>query len=142
VRKPHTSTADLLTWSETPISDSPAPPSSATRSHQVILKICVFLLFFFWVCLVIEKFVIFFFWGWLVIEKNLIFFLGLVHNWKIYDFFVWGWLVIEKVMIFLFCLAVGWDQQGGVWGSGDRWRSWELKQTVRSKSLLSLLIFS
>ncbi|WJX32673.1 hypothetical protein P8452_20971 [Trifolium repens] len=34
VRKPHTSTADLLTWSETPISDSPAPPSSATRSHQ------------------------------------------------------------------------------------------------------------
>ncbi|CAJ2644377.1 uncharacterized protein LOC123896973 [Trifolium pratense] len=34
VRKPHTSTADLLTWSETPIADSPAPPSSATRSHQ------------------------------------------------------------------------------------------------------------
>ncbi|KAK7282810.1 hypothetical protein RIF29_11879 [Crotalaria pallida] len=34
VRKPHTSTADLLTWSETPLSDSPAPPSSASRSHQ------------------------------------------------------------------------------------------------------------
>ncbi|GAU34805.1 hypothetical protein TSUD_394310 [Trifolium subterraneum] len=34
VRKPHTSTADLLTWSETPLADSPAPPSSATRSHQ------------------------------------------------------------------------------------------------------------
>ncbi|ESW08235.1 hypothetical protein PHAVU_009G030300 [Phaseolus vulgaris] len=34
VRKPHTSTADLLTWSETPISDSPPPPSSASRSHQ------------------------------------------------------------------------------------------------------------
>lgn len=34
VRKPHTSTADLLVWSETPINDSPAPPSSATRSHQ------------------------------------------------------------------------------------------------------------
>ncbi|KAL2339901.1 hypothetical protein Fmac_007841 [Flemingia macrophylla] len=34
VRKPHTSTADLLTWSETPPSDSPAPPSSALRSHQ------------------------------------------------------------------------------------------------------------
>ncbi|KAJ1386833.1 hypothetical protein SESBI_40455 [Sesbania bispinosa] len=29
VRKPHTSTADLLTWSETPPADSPAPPSSA-----------------------------------------------------------------------------------------------------------------
>jgi len=35
VRKPHTSTADLLVWSETPINDSPPPPSSATRSHQV-----------------------------------------------------------------------------------------------------------
>ncbi|XP_004500620.1 uncharacterized protein [Cicer arietinum] len=34
VRKPHTSTADLLTWSETPISDSPALASSAPRSHQ------------------------------------------------------------------------------------------------------------
>ncbi|KAF7816963.1 N-lysine methyltransferase [Senna tora] len=38
VRKPHASTADLLTWSETPTSDSPAPGSaasrSATRSHQ------------------------------------------------------------------------------------------------------------
>ncbi|KAI9097739.1 hypothetical protein K1719_025510 [Acacia pycnantha] len=33
VRKPHTSTADLLTWSETPPSDSPAP-ASAARSHQ------------------------------------------------------------------------------------------------------------
>lgn len=39
VRKPHTSTADLLTWSETPPADSPAvatPASrSAARSHQV-----------------------------------------------------------------------------------------------------------
>lgn len=35
MRKPHTSTADLLVWSETPINDSPAPPSSNTRSHQV-----------------------------------------------------------------------------------------------------------
>ncbi|TKY74365.1 Alpha-ketoglutarate-dependent dioxygenase alkB-like 2 [Spatholobus suberectus] len=34
VRKPHASTADLLTWSETPPADSPAPPSSAVRSHQ------------------------------------------------------------------------------------------------------------
>ncbi|KAK4276807.1 hypothetical protein QN277_014914 [Acacia crassicarpa] len=34
VRKPHTSTADLLTWSETPPSDSPAPGSAAVRSHQ------------------------------------------------------------------------------------------------------------
>ncbi|PQM42834.1 uncharacterized protein Pyn_34960 [Prunus yedoensis var. nudiflora] len=37
VRKPHTSTADLLTWSETPLTDSPLPSSasrSATRSHQ------------------------------------------------------------------------------------------------------------
>ncbi|CAL5202872.1 unnamed protein product [Lathyrus oleraceus] len=34
VRKPHTSTADLLTWSETPIADLPAPGSSASRSHQ------------------------------------------------------------------------------------------------------------
>ncbi|KAK7410532.1 hypothetical protein VNO78_01375 [Psophocarpus tetragonolobus] len=34
VRKPHASTADLLTWPETPISDSPATPSSAPRSHQ------------------------------------------------------------------------------------------------------------
>lgn len=34
MRKPHTSTADLLTWSETPPSDSPAPASSAPRSHQ------------------------------------------------------------------------------------------------------------
>ncbi|XP_054788896.1 uncharacterized protein LOC129294494 isoform X1 [Prosopis cineraria] len=33
VRKPHSSTADLLTWSETPPSDSPAP-GSAARSHQ------------------------------------------------------------------------------------------------------------
>ncbi|MED6204097.1 hypothetical protein PIB30_005823 [Stylosanthes scabra] len=33
VRKPHTSTADLLVWSETPPTDSPAP-SSALRSHQ------------------------------------------------------------------------------------------------------------
>ncbi|KAE9609038.1 hypothetical protein Lal_00020658 [Lupinus albus] len=32
VRKPHTSTADLLTWSETPLSDSPLPHSSASRS--------------------------------------------------------------------------------------------------------------
>ncbi|XP_059461062.1 uncharacterized protein LOC132190172 isoform X1 [Corylus avellana] len=38
VRKPHTSTADLLTWSENPPADSPAVGSaasrSATRSHQ------------------------------------------------------------------------------------------------------------
>lgn len=33
VRKPHTSTADLLTWSENPPEISPAPASSA-RSHQ------------------------------------------------------------------------------------------------------------
>lgn len=33
VRKPHTSTADLLTWSETPPSDSPAAARSA-RPHQ------------------------------------------------------------------------------------------------------------
>ncbi|XP_047957278.1 uncharacterized protein LOC125202844 [Salvia hispanica] len=33
VRKPHTSTADLLTWSENPPEISPAPPSAA-RSHQ------------------------------------------------------------------------------------------------------------
>lgn len=33
VRKPHTSTADLLTWSENPPEISPAPVSSA-RSHQ------------------------------------------------------------------------------------------------------------
>ncbi|CAH8390570.1 unnamed protein product [Eruca vesicaria subsp. sativa] len=35
VRKPHTSTADLLTWSEAPPSDSPSSASrSAVRSHQ------------------------------------------------------------------------------------------------------------
>ncbi|XP_062030041.1 uncharacterized protein LOC133745896 [Rosa rugosa] len=34
VRKPHTSTSDLLTWSETPIADSPALSSSASRPHQ------------------------------------------------------------------------------------------------------------
>ncbi|KAF5740223.1 hypothetical protein HS088_TW11G00289 [Tripterygium wilfordii] len=37
VRKPHTSTADLLTWSENPPADSPPGGSasrSATRSHQ------------------------------------------------------------------------------------------------------------
>lgn len=34
MRKPYTSTKDLLTWSEIPPADSPAPPSSATRSHQ------------------------------------------------------------------------------------------------------------
>lgn len=38
MRKPHTSTADLLTWSENPPADSPAVGSaasrSATRSHQ------------------------------------------------------------------------------------------------------------
>ncbi|KAI4307379.1 hypothetical protein L6164_030578 [Bauhinia variegata] len=37
VRKPYTSTADLLTWSETPPADSPAPGSAASRSvrsHQ------------------------------------------------------------------------------------------------------------
>ncbi|KAK3019877.1 hypothetical protein RJ639_004185 [Escallonia herrerae] len=33
VRKPHTSTADLLTWSEIPPADSPAT-GSAARSHQ------------------------------------------------------------------------------------------------------------
>lgn len=33
VRKPHTSTADLLTWSENPAVDSPAT-GSAARSHQ------------------------------------------------------------------------------------------------------------
>ncbi|KAI3807781.1 hypothetical protein L1987_23715 [Smallanthus sonchifolius] len=33
VRKPHTSTADLLTWSETPAADSTAT-ASAARSHQ------------------------------------------------------------------------------------------------------------
>ncbi|KAG6598681.1 DNA oxidative demethylase ALKBH2, partial [Cucurbita argyrosperma subsp. sororia] len=32
VRKPHTSTADLLTWPELPPADSPAFPSSASRS--------------------------------------------------------------------------------------------------------------
>ncbi|PON61568.1 N-lysine methyltransferase [Parasponia andersonii] len=32
VRKPHTSTADLLTWSETPPADSPAVASAASRS--------------------------------------------------------------------------------------------------------------
>ena len=35
MRKPHTSSADLLTWLEAPISDSSAPPSSVVRSHQV-----------------------------------------------------------------------------------------------------------
>lgn len=41
VRKPHTSTADLLTWSENPPENSPAPGSAAAaarssgRSHQV-----------------------------------------------------------------------------------------------------------
>ncbi|KAJ6412787.1 hypothetical protein OIU85_017971 [Salix viminalis] len=36
VRKPHTSTADLLTWSETPPPDSPSVGSAplSTRSHQ------------------------------------------------------------------------------------------------------------
>ncbi|KAK6246073.1 hypothetical protein SCA6_009163 [Theobroma cacao] len=34
VRKPHTSTADLLTWSETPHSDSPASATRSTRPHQ------------------------------------------------------------------------------------------------------------
>ncbi|CAA7013346.1 unnamed protein product [Microthlaspi erraticum] len=35
VRKPHTSTADLLTWSEVPPPDSPSSaPRSAVRSHQ------------------------------------------------------------------------------------------------------------
>ncbi|CAN6845649.1 unnamed protein product [Brassica oleracea] len=35
VRKPHTSTADLLTWSEVPSSDSPSSAArSAVRSHQ------------------------------------------------------------------------------------------------------------
>ncbi|CAN0877349.1 DNA oxidative demethylase ALKBH2 [Linum grandiflorum] len=37
VRKPHNSTADLLTWSETPPPDSPSlasAPRSAARSHQ------------------------------------------------------------------------------------------------------------
>ncbi|KAG6654216.1 hypothetical protein CIPAW_05G129700 [Carya illinoinensis] len=33
VRKPHTSTADLLTWSENPPTDSPAL-GSVVRSHQ------------------------------------------------------------------------------------------------------------
>lgn len=47
VRKPHTSTADLLTWSETPPSDSPAPGSaasrSAPRSHQVLILLLILL---------------------------------------------------------------------------------------------------
>ncbi|KAF9682528.1 hypothetical protein SADUNF_Sadunf05G0118300 [Salix dunnii] len=38
VRKPHTSTADLLTWPETPPPDSPSVGSAplSTRSHQVV----------------------------------------------------------------------------------------------------------
>lgn len=35
VRNPHTSTSDLLTWSETPPPESPATASSAARSRQV-----------------------------------------------------------------------------------------------------------
>ncbi|KAA3466553.1 plant/F14D7-9 protein [Gossypium australe] len=34
VRKPHTSTADLLTWSETPPPDSSASAARPTRPHQ------------------------------------------------------------------------------------------------------------
>ncbi|KAK8642794.1 hypothetical protein V6N13_012126 [Hibiscus sabdariffa] len=34
VRKPHTSTADLLTWSETPPTDSPATAPRSTRPYQ------------------------------------------------------------------------------------------------------------
>ncbi|KAG8493955.1 hypothetical protein CXB51_011262 [Gossypium anomalum] len=34
VRKPHTSTADLLTWSETPNTDSPASAPRSTRPYQ------------------------------------------------------------------------------------------------------------
>lgn len=34
MRKPHTSTADLLVWSETPLDDSPAVARPAARSHQ------------------------------------------------------------------------------------------------------------
>ncbi|KAE8656288.1 hypothetical protein F3Y22_tig00117005pilonHSYRG00344 [Hibiscus syriacus] len=34
VRKPHTSTADLLIWSETPPTDSPATATRSTRPHQ------------------------------------------------------------------------------------------------------------
>ncbi|XWS21517.1 hypothetical protein CRYUN_Cryun30bG0061000 [Craigia yunnanensis] len=34
VRKPHTSTADLLTWSETPLPDSPTFAPRSTRPHQ------------------------------------------------------------------------------------------------------------
>ncbi|XWS15017.1 hypothetical protein CRYUN_Cryun35bG0058600 [Craigia yunnanensis] len=34
VRKPHTSTADLLTWSETPQPDSSASAARSTRPHQ------------------------------------------------------------------------------------------------------------
>lgn len=47
VRKPHTSTADLLTWSETPLPDPAAgnagtPASrSAARSHQVCFSFCL-----------------------------------------------------------------------------------------------------
>nr|GFC92205.1 hypothetical protein [Tanacetum cinerariifolium] len=33
-RKPNTSTADLLTWSETPPAESPVTGSSSVRSHQ------------------------------------------------------------------------------------------------------------
>lgn len=35
VRKPHTSTADLLTWPEAPPADPPAADSGSRRPHQV-----------------------------------------------------------------------------------------------------------
>lgn len=50
VRKPHTSTADLLVWSETPPSDSPAQASATRSSARVQVKLIfffIFLLFFF-----------------------------------------------------------------------------------------------
>lgn len=101
VRKPHTSTADLLTWSETPPPDSPAPPSSALRSHQVLFLFFISFSppYFF----VLFQFVLWFFWA---CEIS----------------------------------ALGWDQEGGVWRSGHRRRSGELKQTVRS-TLFSLSLF-
>lgn len=68
VRKPYTSTADLLTWSETPPADSPAPPSSASRSHQVYISHTPLSSPMFYT--------LFFLLGWWVIEKKMFFFGG------------------------------------------------------------------
>lgn len=61
MRKPHTSTADLLVWSETPPSDSPAQASSTRSSVRGQVKL---IFFFDFVAFLQLRLLIFYDFGW------------------------------------------------------------------------------